>query len=248
MPITCCLVNYEGGHMARLLSPVWAIIRGSIGGTTYTANQFHQIIARARTAPVQPNTTPQTDIKTAFTSSENTWDNLTDADQLAWEDYASATPYSGPLGPYTVTGRHMFLAVFALLLYMNNTLAAGLSGVTDPPPTPGFSMLPSFSAGPPQLGVTGIALSATIPIGEDDITMFGQRSIAFTVTRRRFKGPWVSRHNVAVDFLNGVPNSVEFGGMAIGDIGFARIRGIRTDDPHRIAQEVIIRFTAVAGV
>lgn len=234
--------------MAKFLSQVYTVIRGSVGGITYTANQFGQLIARARTAPVQPNTHAQSDIKTAFTQAQNTWDNLAATAQDDWELYAGATPYSGPMGNYTITGRLMFHAVFGLLLFLNNVYAAGLSGVTDPPATPGFAMLPNFTAGPPSLGEIGIRLSATIPIGEDDITMFGQRSIAFTSSRKRFKGPWDNRQNTVVDFAAGVQGDIDFINVNVGDIIFCRIRGIKTDDPHRIAQDVIFREVAVAGV
>ncbi len=234
--------------MARILSPVWSIIRGSIAGTTYTANQFHQIIARARTAPVQPNTNPQTDIKTAFTDAENLWETLSEAVQDFWEDYASATPYSGPLGNYTITGRLMFHAVFGLLLYMNHTMAAGMAATTTAPPTPGFAQMPTFTLGPPDLLATGVRVSATVPIGGDDLFVMGQRSIAFSPSRKRFKGPWVSSSNQAVDFVAGVPTEIDFLFGDVGDILFIHLRGISTDAPHRIAQDIILRGTVVAGV
>lgn len=234
--------------MARFLSQLMTIGRGSIGGLTLTANQFHQLIIRARTAPVQPNTTPQTDIRLAFTSAESAWEGLTAAAQDDWDNYALHTPYSGPLGDYDVTGRLMFHAVFGLVFYMNATLAAGMSTVTDAPPTPGFAQMPAFTVGPPQLGDVGVTVSGTIPIFDQDVFMFAQRSIPFTSTRRRFKGPWDTATNQAVDFAAGVPTDIDFIGLTLGDIIFIHIRGIITPAPHRIAQDIIIRAIAVAGV
>lgn len=233
--------------MARLLSPIASILRGSIAGLTFTANQFHQIVVRARTAPVQPNTTPQTDIRTAFTEAENVWETLSEETQRLWGNYAGFTPYTGPLGNYLITGRLMFHAVFGLLFYLNNTLAAGLSAITDPPPFPGFSQMPSFTAINPGVPNTGVSLQATISIGGDDLTIFAQRSIVFSPTRKRFKGPWDSATNQVVDFAAGVPTTIDFFNLEDGDIIFIHLRGIRTDDPHRIAQDIIIRGVAQIG-
>lgn len=233
--------------MARMLSPLASILRGSIAGLTFTANQFHQIVVRQKTAPVQPNTTPQTDIKLAFTSAESAWEGLTEAVQRNWENYAGATPLSGPLGDYTITGRLMFHAVFGLVFYMNATLAAGMSTVTTAPPTPGFAQLPNFTVGPPGLGENGVRISATIPIFDQDMFMFAQRSIVYSPTRKRFKGPWDSATNQAVDFAAGVEGEIDFIGLEVDDVIFVHIRGIITPAPHRIAQDIIIRAVAVAG-
>lgn len=234
--------------MAKFLSQLMTIGRGSIGGLTLTANQFHQLIIRARTAPVQPNTTPQSDMKMAFSTAQTLWLAATAIARDAWEDYASATPYSGPLGDYTVTGRLMFHAVFDLLFYMNATLGAGMVATSVPPAVPGFALLPSFTVGPPTLGDTGVRLSAAINLGDPDTFMFAQRSIVFGDSRRRFKGPWDSSTNQAVDFLSGVPGDIDFIGLNVDDVIFIRIRGILTDPPHTITKDVIIRAVAVAGV
>ena len=131
--------------MARALSQIVTVIRGSIGGITFTANQWHQILLRAKTAPVQPQTNAQQFIKDGFTAASLDWKLLTDADRALWSQYSATVTYTGPLGDYTLPGRQIFMAAQSLVNYINS---AGLDVIaTDltTPVIPGRTSFDSFT-------------------------------------------------------------------------------------------------------
>src|SRR3989304_3521663 len=125
--------------MARMLSQVATIMRGSVGGLTYSANQFHQITIRARTAPVQPGTNRQQEIRNSLSAASLRWKDVLDASERAkWDNYAPTCVYSGPMGTYVVPGRSLYIAGRGL---MENifTNYGGIGALSDAEPSqPGF--------------------------------------------------------------------------------------------------------------
>lgn len=176
----------------RFLSQVYTIARGSVGGITYTANQWHQLVARARTSPVQPNTPFQTGIRSAFDAAEDDWRALTQAQRDDWTFYALTCVFTGPLGTYTVPGRQLFIGTLAWIKYAKGR-NPGLSIVeTDTPPViagffnPGSVLVSTYGG-----GSQGIALDVGNPGAEPAIAAI-DISIAFNPSRNRYKGPWIS--------------------------------------------------------
>ena len=177
--------------MARIISPVWSQIRGSIAGITYFTNQFHQIVARQRTNPVQPNTPRQTGIRSAFDISDQLWLGLTDEQRSLWDDYAATVEYMGPLGSYTVPGRQLFIGTLALANYADALFPDTFEVDTSPPAVAG-RFNPGQLIDTPYTGATqGIAIALDNP-GPELAIVVSDVSIAFNVTRNRFKGPWIS--------------------------------------------------------
>jgi len=175
----------------RFLSQVYTIARGSVGGITYTANQWHQLIARARTAPIQPGTPYQAGIRSAFSAADAMWLALDPGDRELWEDYADTVIYQGPMGPYTIPGRQLFVGTLALALYADGIFPDTFVVHDAPPDVAG-----RFNPGPIEAGVysgltQGIAINITNPSSELAIVVTDV-SIAFDVTRNRYKGPWIS--------------------------------------------------------
>lgn len=229
--------------MARIISPVWSMIRGSIGGTTYLANQFHQIVARVRTAPVQPNTNAQTLIKGALEYASDQWLQLTDPIQSGWDLYARGTPFPGPLGPYTVPGRQMFMAGCSLSNYIAVSTFAATALDTTPPIGTGFLNLKNVHAVPPTGPGTGIAVSIGAEVMTDCACLV-EISRAFTSARKRFKGPW----NIAMCKGVVIPKNttvlVEFLGLVEDAIYFTRVKAVGDDAPCRISAAFINRHVA----
>lgn len=83
---------------------------GSVGGITFARNRGGLYI-RARSIPVDPNTTQQQEIRAAFGSLVNRWINTLTAGQRAtWNIYAANVPLTGPLGdPVTVSGQNHYV-------------------------------------------------------------------------------------------------------------------------------------------
>lgn len=228
----------------RFLSHVWSVARGSVGGITYTANQWHQLIARVRTVPVNPATPNQGVIRSSMAQVSSAWKGLSDANRQTWDEYAESCKYQGPLGDYSIPGRQMFTGVLAFAQYIKTRGLYALSATPTPPVIPGF-----FGAGPlipatPTTVGTGIALSCTNSTGEDAVCLF-ERSIPFFPSRERYKGPFLSQSAVSILVPDGTSTIVEQMGLEEDKIYFTRIRFIVETPPHRLSAEYIFRHTAV---
>lgn len=231
----------------RLLSHVWSIARGSVAGITYSANQWHQIIARARTSPVQPNTNLQSTMRAAFSYAQVQWLALSDAQRLAWGAYALTCVYSGPMGNYTIPGRQMFTSCISLANYINTRgLLAMILGFNSPI-IPGFLNLSNVKEGLAIVPQTGICVDVENNTGET-LAIFAQRSVAFNSSRMRYKGQWANDSEQAISLATATAGKINFSGLTVGKIYFVRIRGVSKQSPHRISAEYIVRCTAVTTV
>lgn len=229
----------------KFLSQVYTIARGSVGGITYTANQYHQLIARARTSPVNPGSSLQTAIRSAFSGAETLWKALTDTQRQNWQQYASMTPRQNPLGPITLTGRAFMRGVIALREYMAAELGVVFTDDDTAPMTPGMLNLTGVKAIAPGAGITGCAITWTNPLGNPAIFNLVQISQAFEPTRNFFKGPWDTPKNEGATTAAGAAGIQEFVGLEVDKAYFMRVRGIIEVGPHKISEDFIVRMIAV---
>jgi len=231
--------------MAKFLSQVYTLIRGSVGGVTYTANQFASLIAKARVSPVNPATVNQGVIRSALAQASGAWKQLTPIQRDAWDAYADTCEFSGSMGTYKIPGRQMFVAVISLAQYIDARDLYDLSVLPTPPVVPGF-----FSPGPiavdiPQTpSVVGICLRISNQTGVDGVALV-ERSIPFNQTRQRFKGPFLSESAQAIVIPNGTSTFVEFVGLAEDYAYFTRIRLLTEEAPFRMSAKYIFRHVAV---
>ena len=95
------LVQYGGGILDA---------RGSIGGQVHSRNRYGSYI-RARTTPVNPQSTRQNKIRSVIQALSQRWSNtLTQAQRDAWEVYAAAITRANKLGAQIkLTGFNMFV-------------------------------------------------------------------------------------------------------------------------------------------
>jgi len=229
--------------MAKFLSQVYTAIRGSVGGVTYTANQWHPLISRARVSPVNPATPNQGAIRSSLAQASGAWKQLTQAARDLWDAYADTCEYTGPLGVYKIPGRQMFVACIALAQYINVRGLYTLTVTPTPPTIPGFySPGPIIPAAPSSVG-TGVALSITNTTGIDGIALV-ERSIAFNGTRNRYKGPFLSATAQVVAIPSGVSTNIEFLGLEEDYVYFMRLRMLTDAAPFRNSAEYIFRGVA----
>lgn len=230
--------------MARIISPVWSQIRGSIAGTTYLSNQFHQIVARQRTNPVQPNTNYQTAIRTALNAASVLWQGLTDDQRADWENYSATCQWPGPLGSYTIPGRQMFIAVHSMRLYL---IARGIvftGSVLTAPLVAGFLGIDSVAASSgPSVPGTGIKITAGNP-NVSTIVVWANRSIAWNPSRLRFKGPWDVRWIDNIDVPTLTTGVIDFLSLSLGMRYFAIVRAISKTGPFKICAPSIVNALA----
>lgn len=229
----------------KFLSQVYTIARGSVGGITYTANQYHQLIARARTSPVNPGSTLQTAIRSAFTGAETLWKALTQRQRDDWKLYALNTPRQNPLGPITLTGRAFMRGVISLREYMASELGLVFVDADAGPATPGMLNIINVIPIPPAGPSTGCSISWTNPIGNPDIHLMLQISPAFEPTRESYKGPWDTTKNVGDSTPAGAAGFQEFVGLVEGKAYFMRLRAIYEEGPHKMSEDFIVRQVAV---
>src|SRR3989304_3510336 len=85
-------------------------IKGSIAGVTFQQGPYGTVI-RNRTVPVNPNSTFQVLIRSAFDNISTRWVTfLTNSQRDAWNAYAAQTPLPDRFGtPVATRGRQMYI-------------------------------------------------------------------------------------------------------------------------------------------
>lgn len=220
----------------RMLSHIASVARGSVGGLTYSANQFYQIICKTRTAPVQPNTQPQTRVKGAFTQASTDWLIQIPVVRDAWRDYAESLVYTGPLGDYSVSNRSVFMSNIGWMHYLASRGITLASSQKTAPTETGFLGIGAVTLGAPAAPGIGFNIDIDNPNTEDVQAIF-YISRPFDVTRERFKGPFDSDTLTALPIETLSTANVDVGPLVNGKRYFIRLRLIVDDGPKRISTE-----------
>lgn len=233
--------------MARMLSLEAAIVRGSIGGRTYLANQYHQIVIRQRTSPVNPNTSFQTMIRAAFANSSVLWNGLTDEERTAWDDYAASLVYQGPLGPYSLPGRNVFLSNITFGYYLNYRTGLPPTLYTQAPELPGFCAITDIHTD--VLSAPGIGFSLNCFNSDPDpLIVAAWRSRAFGPARMRFKGPFASHTLKTITVGPDSAGLIDFEGLTDGAVYFVTVRAMALTYGYRISTDSFVRAVSAEVV
>lgn len=229
--------------MARMLGIHASLIRGSIGGNTFTANQYHQIIIRQRTAPVNPDTQNQGFIRNGFVAASSVWNTLLDPARQAWNDWASNIVFQGPAGSYTVTGRLLFMGAYATGRYMLDR-GASLTQVITAPTVNYLLKLGAIKTQAPPSGFTGVSVGIT---NEDveDCTVMVQRSAPYPLTRERYKGPFVSDSAIFADVPSGSSVGLDFDNLVAGRRYFFKVSAVTNSTACRTTRPKITSGIAI---
>lgn len=109
---------------------------GSIGGTTYAHNTAG-LYRRARSIPVNPNSTAQQGVRANLSTLAQAWNAvLTQVQRDAWDNYATLSPITGKLGDELVlSGQQMYIRCNTI------RLLAGIARVDAGPTVPGLIAL-----------------------------------------------------------------------------------------------------------
>lgn len=231
--------------MAKVLSHMHSIIRGSVGGVTYSANSYAQIIMRARTVPTNPQKEYQELMRSIMADTSEAWKQMSQAYRDAWEAYAQTLEYQGPLGPYSVPGRNVFMGAYSVASYAQARSLGSVVAGDEPPDSPGFLNIGNVQTGPPQTALeNGIGFSVTNSTGEA-ITVLAWRSFAFEPTKGYYNGPWIQEDTQGVDIAASTSGVGEFTGLTVGKKYFMKIRAVSQAEPIRISPEYIISMIAI---
>jgi hypothetical protein len=171
--------------------------RGSIAGNTFSRNA-NGAYARARTAPTNPQTTPQGDVRDLLSLNAQTWRELTDAQRDAW--IAAATTiqgqYTNKLGiVQQYTGQQLYMKVNQL--HAAWTLGGGGGGTdTDTNPPPLTPSPPSVSFGSASLtsDADGIIQTAVLQVSaaaaDNQVMLYGSAPVSPGTMRPSSAAPY----------------------------------------------------------
>lgn len=227
----------------RMTSHIASVARGSVGGITYTANQYYQIITKARTAPVQPNTTNQSRVKGAFSQASTDWLTQIQSVRDNWATYAASLVYEGPLGQYSVSGRSVFMSNIGLYNYLISRGVTFQSGSLLAPTETGFLGIGDVQFDAPTAVGIGFNVSIDNPNTEDVLAVM-EISRPFDLTRNTFKGPFLSSSLVTLAINTLDTADVDFTGLTLGKVYFLRLRLIVDDGAKRISHVSYYRVEA----
>jgi len=95
-------------------SQVYTSASGSVDGLTYSRNRYGKY-TRAKSMPVNPNSTRQAAARGRFANSIEGWTTLTAAQRTAWSTYADNVPGLNRVGDsVTLTGQNQYVRSAAL--------------------------------------------------------------------------------------------------------------------------------------
>lgn len=234
--------------MAKFLSQVYTSIRGKVGGIVYTKNQYAGLVARSFTAPTNPGTEGQAHIRSCFDESSAIYQLLTPAERTGWDDYAKTCLYPGPHGPYSISGRAMFMACYALAKFIETFPGSGSTIVADkaPPTVAGFVNIgPVQNAAFTPPGDTGISISVGNP-NAFIVPYIWQRSIGWNQTKNIFRGPYNYGDNIMGDLALSATSVIDQGGLTADVVYFTRFHGV-TAAPHRLTAPYTVRHIAATN-
>jgi len=179
----------------KIKSALVTQMSGSIGGMTGSHNQSG-LYLRARSIPVNPNTTRQIIVRSALTQLITRWtETLTPAQRAGWDTYATNVPVTNPLGdPIKISGQNWYVAANTSRLQINAVLtpATPLLLVDDAPVI--------FDRGDfetPVIASVGVAAGYSVTFNntdawanEDDSAMIVYQALPVNPSRNFFKGPF----------------------------------------------------------
>jgi len=140
--------------MAKFISHILTGASGSVGGTTYSKGR-NGLYLRAKTAPTQPGTAAQDNVRASFTGSAQAWRGLTEAQRAGWHALGAQVKTTDALGQSsTLTGAQMHLALNGVLSTM------GASPIADAPSQPEtIAALPTVTLEAARAGTASGAFS-----------------------------------------------------------------------------------------
>jgi len=171
----------------KYLPTIGTSLSGKLGGIV-ASRSTHGAYFRSRVNPVNPNTTRQQRVRTAFASAVTAWMSLSDAQRDVWDNYGANVPTVDRIGQsINLAGQSWFIGSYTL------ALDAGLTPVLDGPtifnrgdedPTIAFDVTVATQT-------VDVAFDTNLDwVGEDDAAMLIFMSRPVSPSINFFKGPY----------------------------------------------------------
>jgi hypothetical protein len=126
--------------MVKVLAPLHsAEARGRVGGLVYNTWRGMSY-AKSQTAPSQPRSKKQLNIRAFGIRLARAWQGLTAAQRLSWNNYASLHLETDGMGsPKRLTGLNWYIRLNSRMLQMGLTPATSAPAIAAPPAPTGFA-------------------------------------------------------------------------------------------------------------
>lgn len=232
------LIKYGGGIVQ---------MSGSIAGNTHARNRFGNYM-RARTKPVNPQSSRQMTIRNIIAYLAEEWkDTLTAAQRQSWETYADNVSWLNRLGETVhLSGFNHFVRSNAAILIVGGTQVAGAPTTMSLPPTD-----PTISVALSEASGITVTFDDTFEWCDEDA---GYLEVHIgnpqQITRNFFGGPW--RFHDSIDGNSVTPPTSPDGPTAVtcwtlieGHKVWTKFRIIREDG--RVSTEFQAAPVAVAA-
>lgn len=129
--------------MAKLISPLFSQIKGSIGNTTFYDTPVNPICSRSRVSPFNPNSERQLISRLSFLQAVAAWSLLSSAQRQDYHDLALSLKSSYPSLVKTSNGRSLFCRLFSVqqlmaardLITFSNLINIDMPYVAETPQT-----------------------------------------------------------------------------------------------------------------
>lgn len=144
--------------MARMSSPVFGSIRGSINGSTYGASKTHTIVSRGKVANTDHRSPQQMLMRSAFALASKSWQRIDDQKRLMWDVYAQSIALNASSDSHNPTGRNVMIAATSLARYIIALGCPDLNVSDAPPEVPGRYLLTAATTYPLTDPGTGFRL------------------------------------------------------------------------------------------
>jgi len=230
-------------------SPLASSWSGSVAGLVGSHNAGG-LYLRARTIPVNPNTTPQQNARSSLSGIVGNWGALTDAQRQAWRVYSLNVPLVGPLGdPRNVGGIGMYVRsnVPRLTASLSDVTPTNLSRIDAAPTT--FDM-GSFTPASMSIAssIFNIAFDNTDAwANEDEAAMLIQFGRPVNPSRLFYKAPFRYGLTSIIAGDDSTPPTSPFTGVpafaaVVGQRQYARLTVVRADG--RVSASQIVSAVA----
>ena len=208
-----------------------AKISGRVGGSIFANNRGGNYVKNFA-VPVNPNTTPQQEVRSALSDLVVGWlDDLTDTQRAAWETYGENVAMTNRIGDTIfLTGQQHYIRSNSALVRL------ALTRVDDGPTT--FNLgnftpttLAATETTPPNEASVGFT-DTDDWVGEDDAHMIVQLAQQVNPTINFFKGPFLTVGTIDGNLTLPPTTPQVFtapNGYTAGNKAFARVRVHRAD-------------------
>jgi hypothetical protein len=226
--------------MARVKSHLMSIMRGSVGGITYLSGPNHQIVARVRTSPVNPQTTRQSQMRSEFSGAAARWNALTPAQRRDWKNYAETITIENPVDNFVPSGRQMFIGNIGTREYLTVRGITFTDYLDTAPLYPGRLVVENLDVIAPASSHTGFQVQVTNP-NPEGIYMYGWISPVQNPARNTYQGKMNSESFESVNIASLGSGVLAFDVGIDDQVFFARIRLISEEAGFRTSAQYQLR-------